>query len=100
MCLPFSCPLSPLFFLSPSLSPFPSLPLSADEVVLRPHGSDITPDWFVSNGFNKPMIVNDPTGLDIKVPPPDFTIMDVERYVGNIIIVHSSCIVLYSWKIL
>lgn len=37
----------------------------------------------MSNGFNKPMIVNDPTGLDIKVPPPDFTIMDVERYVGN-----------------
>ena len=53
----------------------------------------------MSNGFNKPMIVNDPTGLDIKVPPPDFTIMDVERYVGNIIIVHSSCMVPYSWKI-
>ena len=84
-------PFSSVLSLPPS--PFPSLPLSADEVVLRPHGSDITLDWFMSNGFNKPMIVNDPTGLDIKVPPPDFTIMDVERYVGNIIIVYSSCIV-------
>ena len=56
---------------------------SADEVVLRPKGSDLTLDWFSVNGFKKPMIIEEPAGLDLKVPPSDFTIMDVERYVGE-----------------
>lgn len=58
---------------------------SADEVILRPKGSDLTIEWFNTHGFNKPMIVEEPTGLGIKVPPSDFTIPDVEKYVGELI---------------
>ncbi|XP_019851976.1 PREDICTED: lysine-specific demethylase 7B-like isoform X1 [Amphimedon queenslandica] len=57
---------------------------NSDEVVLRPKGSDLTLDWFSVNGFKKPMIIEEPAGLDLKVPPSDFTIMDVERYVGSL----------------
>lgn len=57
--------------------------VSADAVLLSPKGSELTLDWFSSHGFDKPMIIKSPEGLKIKVPPSDFTIADVERYVGE-----------------
>ncbi|KAL5515084.1 hypothetical protein EMCRGX_G000202 [Ephydatia muelleri] len=55
---------------------------SADEVVVRLHGSDVTVDFFEQHGFNTPLLVEHKEGLGLKVPPPTFTIADVERCVG------------------
>lgn len=52
-------------------------------VLLRPHGSDLTIDWFCTHGFDKPMIIETPDGLDLKVPSSTFTIADVEKHVGE-----------------
>ena len=51
--------------------------------MLFPKGSDLTLEWFATHGFDKPMIVEEPKGLKIKIPSPEFSIPDVERYVGE-----------------
>ena len=55
---------------------------SAEGVILSLHGSKVTVDWFNENGFGNPIVVDRPEGLGVKVPPSDFTVADVEQYVG------------------
>ena len=55
---------------------------SATEVINTPNGSKVTTDWFNNNGFNTPLLIDQPEGLGLTVPTSDFTVADVERYVG------------------
>ena len=42
-------------------------------------------DYFEQNGFTRPIMVEHKEGLGLKVPPPTFTIADVERCVGEVL---------------
>lgn len=56
---------------------------SADEIpILRVKGSDLTLSYFEENGFEVPILVENKEGLDIKVPPCNFSIQDIENHVG------------------
>ena len=55
---------------------------SATEVIITPNGNEVTTDWFNDNGFNTPLLIDQPEGLGLTVPTSDFTVADVERYVG------------------
>ena len=43
----------------------------------------MTMDWFNDKGFNTPLLVDESEGLGLVVPPSDFTVADVEQYVGK-----------------
>ena len=59
---------------------------SADEIpILRVKGDDLTPKFLEENGFDVPVLVEKKDGLDIVVPPPDFSIQDIENMVGKYI---------------
>lgn len=47
------------------------------------NGSEVTLEYFEEHGFQYPLLVERKEGLGLKVPPPDFTIADVERCVGE-----------------
>ena len=52
-------------------------------VLLYLKGSEVTVGYFERNGFKTPILVEQKEGLGLRVPPPDFRISDVERYVGE-----------------
>lgn len=43
----------------------------------------MTPRFLERHGFNYPIMVTDMEGLGLKLPPPTFSVLDVERYVGK-----------------
>ena len=49
-------------------------------------GGLITKAFFEENGFNLPIMVDKKEGLGMTVPPPSFTIQDVEDHVGESLI--------------
>jgi len=56
---------------------------SGDDIpILHLSGYELTCDYLEQRGFNVPIIVDRPDGLDLRVPLPSFTIQDVENYVG------------------
>ncbi|XP_052779281.1 lysine-specific demethylase PHF2-like isoform X2 [Mya arenaria] len=60
--------------------PFPS----ADELpILRLPGHAPSKNYFDKHGFDVPILIENKDGLDLKVPPPSFTIQDVEDHVGS-----------------
>lgn len=62
------------------LSPFNS----ADEIpLLRLHGSELTSDFVDKHGFDTPVLVEKKDGLGLSLPPSNFSIQDVEFYVGR-----------------
>ncbi|XP_066446335.1 lysine-specific demethylase 7A [Eleutherodactylus coqui] len=56
---------------------------SADDIILRMNGSQLTQRYLEKHGFNSPIIVPQMDGLGLRLPPPSFSVMDVERYVGG-----------------
>ncbi|XP_051865022.1 histone lysine demethylase PHF8 isoform X5 [Pristis pectinata] len=56
---------------------------SADEVILRPTGYQLTVEYLEENSFSVPILVAKKDGLGMTVPPSSFTVNDVERYVGS-----------------
>ncbi|XP_021089343.2 histone lysine demethylase PHF8-like [Mesocricetus auratus] len=56
---------------------------SADEVVLKPTGSQLTVEFLEKSSFSVPILVLKREGLGMTLPPPSFTIRDVEQYVGS-----------------
>ncbi|KAI8511679.1 Lsd1/2 complex PHD finger containing protein Phf2 [Branchiostoma belcheri] len=56
---------------------------SADEVLLRLSGHELTVDYLEKNGFSVPLLVPRKDGLGLVVPPPTFSISNVEEYVGS-----------------
>ena len=58
--------------------------LRADEIpILRKRGYEVTVELFEETGFKVPILVDCKDGLDLTVPPPNFTIQDVENHVGK-----------------
>ena len=62
---------------------FVSVYFSADGVVKRLSGHEVTPQYFHTQGFKEPILVEKKDGLGLRVPPPSITIEDVERRVGE-----------------
>ncbi|XP_072256323.1 lysine-specific demethylase 7A isoform X2 [Pyxicephalus adspersus] len=56
---------------------------SADEIILRMNGSQLTQRYLEKHGFNFPIMVPQLDDLGLRLPPPTFSVMDVERYVGG-----------------
>lgn len=60
-----------------------SPPRSADDVVAKLSGSQLTMDYLEENGFNEPILAQRKEGLGMSMPAPTFYISDVENYVGT-----------------
>ncbi|KAF7240142.1 Histone lysine demethylase PHF8 [Varanus komodoensis] len=56
---------------------------SADEVILKPSGTQLTVEFLEENSFSVPILVLKKDGLGMTLPPPSFTVRDVEHYVGE-----------------
>ncbi|KAM9467333.1 lysine-specific demethylase 7A isoform 1-T1 [Clarias gariepinus] len=56
---------------------------SADGIVLRMQGSHVTRHYLETEGFNYPIAVQDMEGLGLRLPPPHFSVRDVQHYVGG-----------------
>ena len=57
---------------------------SANDMILHfRNGEPLTMSYFEENGFTVPILVDNKEGLGLKVPPPNFTIQDVESHVGE-----------------
>ena len=56
---------------------------ASDIPLIRVSGHELTKDYLEKTGFNHPIIIDRKDGLDLKVPPSNFTIQDVENYVGE-----------------
>ncbi|XP_077995362.1 histone lysine demethylase PHF8-like isoform X2 [Glandiceps talaboti] len=55
---------------------------NADEIIHKVHGSRMTIDYFERHNFEKPVLIENKDGLGLVVPPPNFSVNDVEAYVG------------------
>ncbi|XP_037534468.1 lysine-specific demethylase phf2 [Nematolebias whitei] len=55
---------------------------SADDIVVKLSGSQLTMDYLEENGFNDPILVQKKDGLCMSMPAPTFYISDVENYIG------------------
>ncbi|XP_060270878.1 lysine-specific demethylase 7A isoform X3 [Ovis aries] len=55
---------------------------SADEIIVKMHGSQLTQRYLEKHGFEVPIMVPKLDDLGLRLPPPTFSVMDVERYVG------------------
>ncbi|XP_042829505.1 lysine-specific demethylase 7A isoform X3 [Panthera tigris] len=55
---------------------------SADEIIVKMHGSQLTQRYLEKHGFEVPIMVPKLDDLGLRLPPPAFSVMDVERYVG------------------
>ena len=63
---------------------FSSIFCSADEIPIgRLHGSELNLEYFKRHGFTAPIVVEKKEGLGLVVPPAQFSIQDVENYVGK-----------------
>uniref|UniRef100_A0A452GVY7 Uncharacterized protein n=1 Tax=Gopherus agassizii TaxID=38772 RepID=A0A452GVY7_9SAUR len=55
---------------------------SADEVILKPSGAQLTVEFLEENSFSVPILVLKKEGLGMTLPPPSFTVRDIEHHVG------------------
>ncbi|XP_044297251.1 lysine-specific demethylase 7A isoform X3 [Varanus komodoensis] len=56
---------------------------SADEIILKMHGSQLTQRYLEKHGFDVPIMIPKLDGLGLRLPPSTFSVLDVERYVGG-----------------
>lgn len=56
---------------------------SADDIVVKLSGSQLTMEHLEENGFNEPILAQKKDGLGMSMPAPTFYISDVENYVGE-----------------
>ena len=57
---------------------------SADQLpVVCLEGHQVTIDYFEKNGFHNPILVDNIDGLNLQVPPSNFSIHKVEELVGK-----------------
>ncbi|KAF5897989.1 lysine-specific demethylase 7B-like, partial [Clarias magur] len=56
---------------------------SGKEIMLKMHGSQVTQRYLERHGFRYPIAVTQKDGLGLRLPSPDFSVKDVERYVGG-----------------
>ncbi|KFV67443.1 Lysine-specific demethylase PHF2, partial [Dryobates pubescens] len=55
---------------------------SAEDIVVKVPGSQLTTEYLEENGFAEPILVPKKDGLGLAVPAPTFYVSDVENYVG------------------
>ncbi|XP_074134608.1 histone lysine demethylase PHF8 isoform X1 [Sminthopsis crassicaudata] len=55
---------------------------SADEVILKPTGAQLTVEYLEENSFSVPILVLKKDGLGMTLPSPAFTVREVEYYIG------------------
>ncbi|KAL0113587.1 hypothetical protein PUN28_012621 [Cardiocondyla obscurior] len=55
----------------------------ADEVVKHVKGHQLTFQYLQINGFENPIIIDGKDGLDMVVPLSNFSVIDVENYIGG-----------------
>ncbi|KAM6413735.1 lysine-specific demethylase PHF2 [Rhynochetos jubatus] len=55
---------------------------SAEDIVMKVPGSQLTTEYLEENGFAEPILVPKKDGLGLSVPAPTFYVSDVENYVG------------------
>uniref|UniRef100_H3BAZ8 PHD finger protein 2 n=1 Tax=Latimeria chalumnae TaxID=7897 RepID=H3BAZ8_LATCH len=55
---------------------------SADEVVVKLNGTQLTVEYMEESAFTEPILVPKKDGLGLTVPAPTFYVSDVENYVG------------------
>ncbi|XP_016841156.1 lysine-specific demethylase phf2 isoform X1 [Nasonia vitripennis] len=55
----------------------------ADDIVKHLRGQQLTMQYLQTNGFDIPIIVDSKDGLDMIVPPPNFSLYDIENYIGG-----------------
>ncbi|XP_035224740.1 lysine-specific demethylase 7B-like, partial [Stegodyphus dumicola] len=55
---------------------------SADDIVIRLRGPQLSLPYLIQNGFNYPILVDSKVGLGIQMPSDSFTVSDVMDYVG------------------
>jgi hypothetical protein len=63
---------------------------SAEDVVSRVAGSQLTLGYMEEHGFTEPILVPKKDGLGLAVPAPTFYVSDVENYVGKYCPLHIS----------
>lgn len=54
----------------------------ADDVIKYLKGQQLTMQYLQTNGFDVPIVVDTKDGLDMVVPPPNFSLYDVQNYIG------------------
>lgn len=58
---------------------------SADDILVKLSGCQLTMDFLEENGFDQPILVQKKDGLGMSMPAPTFYISDVENYVGKLL---------------
>ena len=68
--------------------------------MVRTEGYKLTKEYLIENGFDVPILVDKKDGLDLTVPPPTFTIQDVENNVGKLVMTYCHCTNVYVYYFL
>uniref|UniRef100_A0A3Q0T7P7 Histone lysine demethylase PHF8 n=1 Tax=Amphilophus citrinellus TaxID=61819 RepID=A0A3Q0T7P7_AMPCI len=55
---------------------------NADEILLKPSGAQLTVEFLEEHSFSVPVMVLRRDGLGMTLPPPSFSVSDVEHYIG------------------
>lgn len=55
----------------------------ADEILVKVSGYELTEDYIATKGFNNPLIIHNKEGLDMIMPPENFSYIDVMKLVGD-----------------
>lgn len=55
---------------------------ASGDILVQKQGNQVTKRFLEREGFNYPIVVHDLDGLGLKLPPPSFSVSDVEHYVG------------------
>lgn len=63
---------------------FSCLNNSADEVLLKPTGAQLTVEFLEEHSFSVPVMVLRRDGLGMTLPPSSFGVTDVEHYIGKV----------------
>lgn len=58
---------------------------SADEVLLKPSGAQLTVEFLEEHSFSVPVMVLRRDGLGMTLPPSSFSVSDVENYIGKVL---------------
>ncbi|XP_056646362.1 lysine-specific demethylase 7B-like [Diorhabda sublineata] len=53
------------------------------DVVMHMRGQQLTETFLKTHGFNKPISIDTKDGLDLTVPPENFSVYDVESFIGG-----------------
>lgn len=56
---------------------------SADEVLLKPTGAQLTVEFLEEHSFSVPVMVLRRDGLGMTLPPSSFCVSDVEHHIGK-----------------